>query len=80
MPRKRTITPPPEIVTLDDLRADGATISVQRAARALGLSDQTAYRMVGTGEIPSVKLGRQHRVPTETIIRMIEGAGADVPA
>ena len=61
-----------ETMSLDDLRADGATTSVVRAGRALGLSRASSYRMANSGEIPTIRIGRSLRVPTDALIRMID--------
>ena len=43
--------------------AQRGTVSVVEAAEFLGVSRNTAYHLVRTGEIPAIKLGRLLRVP-----------------
>lgn len=61
-----------EPLTLAELRGDGATTSIERAARVLGISKASAYRRAKRGEIPTVRIGRTVRVPVESLIRLIE--------
>lgn len=39
------------------------TLTVEQAAKVLGISRSTAYELVHTGEIPSLRLGRRIVVP-----------------
>jgi excisionase family DNA binding protein len=50
-----------------------ATMSVEEAARYLGISRNYAYRMVGEGVIPSVRIGKRILVPRERLREMLEG-------
>ena len=54
--------------------AEGHTISVPEAARALGCSPWLAYQLIGRGEFPvkTVKLGARHRVPVEPLRKLLE--------
>jgi excisionase family DNA binding protein len=66
-----TITP----LTLDDLRDEGATVSVERSSRYLGVSRAFAYQMAREGQLPTIKLGaRRVRVPTAALLKMLGGA------
>ncbi|MCJ2116555.1 helix-turn-helix domain-containing protein [Methylobacterium sp. J-001] len=47
------------------------TVDVELAGRVLGISRKTAYRARETGEIPSIKIGRQYRVPTAKLREML---------
>ena len=40
-----------------------AYISVKDVAARLGVSKMTIYRMVHSGEIPSIRVGRSFRIP-----------------
>ncbi|MHB2208647.1 helix-turn-helix domain-containing protein [Methylobacterium sp. CM6257] len=55
------------------------TVDVELAGRVLGISRKTAYRARETGEIPSIKIGRQYRVPTAKLREML-GLPAHSPA
>ena len=69
-----------ESLTLDEIRADGATTTVERAGMALGISRPTAYKMVAAGTLPTIRVGtRALRVPTAQLIEMITGAKAATP-
>ena len=47
------------------------TITVERFAKAVGLSRAAAYNGVKTGEIPSIKIGHRIVIPTAAARRML---------
>ncbi len=49
----------------------GLTVSVEVAGRALGLSRNSAYSAVKSGQIPSIRIGGSIRVPTAPLGRML---------
>jgi len=54
---------------------------VSEAARRLSLGRATAYRLVQTGELPSVRIGRAVRVPAQALDTWVAtrtSGGADV--
>ena len=51
------------------------TITVDEAAKALGISRNAAYAGVRANEIPSIRIGRRVLVPKVAFERMLEGAG-----
>lgn len=64
------------------------TLTVEQAAKVLGISRSTAYELVHTGDIPSLRLGRRIVVPTaqmaeclsaglDDIASVIAGRGSD---
>ncbi|WP_329781980.1 helix-turn-helix transcriptional regulator [[Mycobacterium] crassicus] len=58
--------------TADDLRAEGITTGVPRAAEYLGVSRAFAYEMAKNGTLPTIKLGpRRVRVPTAALADML---------
>lgn len=67
-----TIHPPP--LTLAEIR-ERPTVSVPEAAAVLGISTQSAYRMVRDGRLPVVhQLGRTRRVQSAALLHLL---GAD---
>ncbi len=50
---------------------DQPTVTVQEAARLLGLARASAYEGVRRGEIPTVRIGRRLLVPTALLRRML---------
>lgn len=48
------------------------TISINEAAKALGLGRTTVYALIREGRLEIVKLGRRTLVKTESIHRLIE--------
>lgn len=52
------------------------TLSVDEAAKLLGISRCTAYECVRTGEIPSVSFGRRILIPRHRLERLLDGEAA----
>jgi excisionase family DNA binding protein len=49
-------------------------LGTQEAARHLGITARTLYRLIDTGEIPAYKLGRVLRVKLSDVEAFLEGA------
>jgi excisionase family DNA binding protein len=47
------------------------TVSVDEVAQVLGISRNHAFRCVGRGEIPSVRIGRRVLVPAAFLDRLL---------
>ncbi|WP_374025597.1 helix-turn-helix transcriptional regulator [Mycobacterium sp. HNNTM2301] len=61
--------------TLDELRSGPPTISVEQAARYLGVSRAYGYQMARDGQLPTIKLGeRRVRVPALALLKMLGGS------
>ncbi|MEW2305402.1 helix-turn-helix domain-containing protein [Streptomyces sp. NPDC006655] len=62
--------------TLDEIRSWPATVSVPKAATALGVSKTHLHALIRRGEAPVklVPLGGRHRVITASLVRLLEGA------
>lgn len=58
-------TPDPELTELPP------TISVEHAAKLLGLSRSSAYRAAASGELPTLVFGRRRFVPTARLLEML---------
>lgn len=50
------------------------TLTVEDAARLLGISRSMAYECVRSGEIPSIKLGTTIKVPRHRLLALLDGA------
>lgn len=50
-----------------------AVLTVQQAARALNISKNTAYTLVRSGKLHSVRIGRQIRIPKDCLIEFLQG-------
>lgn len=48
------------------------TVSVDAAAKALGVSRASAYAAAKSGEIPTIRVGRRMVVPTAALRRLLE--------
>ena len=64
-------------------------VTVDQAAKALGISRGLAYEMARQGRIPAIRLGRRLLVPRSALERMLaeadvgagenDGSGLDLP-
>jgi excisionase family DNA binding protein len=50
---------------------DEIVISVEEAARRLGIGRHAAYRAIRAGQIPSIRIGNLYRIPLQALERMI---------
>lgn len=50
------------------------TISINGAAKALGLGRTSIYALINEGRLETVKFGRRHLIKTESIRRLIDSA------
>jgi excisionase family DNA binding protein len=63
------------------IRADTALLTVAETADRLGLPRMVVYRLVHSGDLPSVGFGRAIRVPATALpAATTAGRGAEVPA
>jgi len=71
-----TATRTPAGPTLDEVRSWPATVSVEQAARALGISRAHAYDAIKTQTFParSLPVGRRIRVITSSIVAVLDPA------
>jgi excisionase family DNA binding protein len=54
-----------------DLTELPPTISVQHAARLLGVSRSSAYRAAARGQLPTITFGRRLLVPTRPLLELL---------
>ena len=47
------------------------TLSVEHAAKLLGVSRSAAYRAAASGEIPTISFGRRLLVPTSRLLALL---------
>jgi excisionase family DNA binding protein len=57
--------------TLTDVTELPPTISVEHAAKLLGVSRSAAYRAVTAGQLPNLRLGRRIYIPTARLLAML---------
>ena len=50
------------------------TVTVEEAARLLGIGRNSAYEAVRRGELPVIRLGRRYLVPRAALERMLAEA------
>jgi len=49
------------------------TLSVEQAAKLLGIGRNSAYQAAKRGEIPAVRVGRRLLIPHRRLLRFIDG-------
>jgi excisionase family DNA binding protein len=49
------------------------TLTIDEAARELGISKSSAYEAARTGELPTIKIGKRILVPVVALERMLQG-------
>jgi excisionase family DNA binding protein len=49
------------------------TLTIDEAARELGISKASAYEAARTGELPTIKIGKRILVPVVALERMLQG-------
>jgi excisionase family DNA binding protein len=52
-------------------------LSAKQAAKRLGLSQPTIYRLAGRGELPAVRVGDAVRFDPADLARFVEGKKAE---
>jgi excisionase family DNA binding protein len=55
----------------DDSQSDGLLLTVEEAARRLRLGRTLVYRLISSGELESVTVGRLRRVPAECLAEYV---------
>lgn len=74
----QTTATAPKLPTIDELRNGPPTLSIEQAARYLGVSRAYGYLMAREGRLPTIKLGeRRVRVPALALLKML--GGEDTP-
>ena len=56
----------------EDVVADKLLLRIEEAAKRLGIGRSLMYRLVLSGEVQSVPLGRLRRIPVEALREYIE--------
>ncbi|MGB9371758.1 MAG: helix-turn-helix domain-containing protein [Halobacteriota archaeon] len=59
-------------MTKEHHKDEALTLSVEHAARLIGISRTTAYRMVQSGELPAVRIGRRVLILKKPLMEMLE--------
>jgi excisionase family DNA binding protein len=59
---------------------DKLTLSIEEAAKVLGIGRNLCYERAKTGEIPVIKIGRRLLVPRRALEKLLEQWQAVTPA
>ncbi len=62
------------------MQQERQTLTVEEAAKLLGVSRGSAYEAVRSGELPVVRLGRRLLVPRQALDRLLAGSDPKGPA
>ena len=76
-----TATAPAE--NTSDAQPDGLLLTVEEAAKRLGFGRTFVYRLIMSGEVESIKVGRLRRVPAACLpeyVAALRRAGKDTAA
>lgn len=65
-------------MTKEHHKDEAMTLSVEHAARLIGISRTTAYRMVQSGELPAVRVGRRVLILKKPLMEMLEAEEHDL--
>jgi excisionase family DNA binding protein len=57
----------------EEARARRQTLTIEEAARVLGIGRNSAYEAARRGEIPTIKVGRRLVVPRAALDRILAG-------
>ena len=49
-----------------------AFLTVQEASRILSISDYSVYKLIHSGKLPAVQLGRRFKIKAEDLIRYVD--------
>jgi excisionase family DNA binding protein len=71
-----SLTPDEERIVDERLREVRLTLSVEEAAKALGISRALAYDAVRKGQIPSIRIGRRVLIPKKQLEELLRVAKA----
>ena len=52
-------------------------MNIEEMSRALGVSTKTGYRLIRTGKITAMKVGRTYRIPKVHLLTYLRVPGAD---
>jgi excisionase family DNA binding protein len=67
----------PLVIGTEQMPTERQTLKIEEAAKILGISRNTAYDAVKTGQLPTIKIGKRLLVPRIAIERMLsDNAGA----
>lgn len=52
-------------------------MNIEEMSRALGVSTKTGYKLIRTGKITAMKVGRTYRIPKVHLLTYLQVPGAD---
>lgn len=52
-------------------------MNIEEMSRALGVSTKTGYKLIRTGKITAMKVGRTYRIPKVLLLTYLRVPGAD---
>ena len=64
--------------TTKQTEPEARTLTVEEAARELGISRKLAYQLAGEGRIPAIRLGRRLLIPRVAFDRFLAEAGGEL--
>lgn len=74
-PRRRTAAPE-QVVNVNVVPDERMLLTVVEAARRLGIGRSSLYRLLDTGQIRSIHVGRSHRIPVDALVEFVNARQA----
>ena len=71
-PRRRA----DQVVTVNVMPDERMLLTVVEAAHRLGIGRSSMYRLLDTGQVRSIHVGRSHRVPGDALAEFVLGQRA----
>ncbi|MCR5872246.1 MULTISPECIES: helix-turn-helix domain-containing protein [unclassified Sphingomonas] len=70
----RTTSNTVEQVAVSEVKMEPVTCSVNDAARAIGLSRGTLYKLMGQGKVDSIRVGGRRLIKVASVRKLVEAA------
>ena len=69
--RASTLTPTPRPETMVPDQSGKLAYTIKEAAAAVGLSRSKLYVLMGSGELPSIQIGKRRLIPADALQKLI---------
>ena len=53
-------------------------LDVKQVGQLLGICEKTVYKLIKTGELPTMKVGRQHRITKVNVMKYMRVFSGDI--
>lgn len=56
------------------MNSDKLAYTINEAAKSVGLSRSTIYKLIGAGQLTTIKVGNRTLIPTESLRALVDNA------